>query len=60
MPKKGETIHHGTDVKGGLESVVGVNKNGKPIEDYLPFWAGRYLKITVPGVQEKDFKFYRR
>ena len=60
MPKKGDVIHHGLDVGGGLESVVGVLKNGRPVENYLPVWANRYFKIDVPGVQEKDFKFYRR
>ena len=59
MPKKGETIHHGMDVDGGLESVMGVFKNGKPVENYRPLWAKRYFRINIPGVQEKDFKFYR-
>ena len=60
MPKKGDAIRHGMDIGGGLESVMGVNKHGTPVENYQPGWTTAYHRIYVPGVLEKDFKFYRQ
>ena len=58
MPKMGDP-HSGMDIGGGLESVPGVHKNGKPVQNYRPRWTTRLSAIRVPGVPEKDFKFYR-
>ena len=58
MPKEGESSS-GFDISGGLETVPGVTKNGKPVQNYRPRWAKGSAAIRVPGVQEKDFKFYR-
>jgi len=58
MPKIGET-HYKMDIGGGLETVPGVTKNGRPVQNYRPGWAKNYLAVRVPGVQEKDFKFLR-
>jgi hypothetical protein len=58
MPKEGEK-HEGVDVGGGLKSVPGVTKNGKPIENYKPIWTARMESRFVPTVPEKTFKFFR-
>ena len=60
MPKKGQTIRHGMDLGGGLESVIGAFEHGRPIENYLPRWAASYPRIFVPGIQDKDFKFFKK
>ena len=59
MPKEGERPSFHADVSGGLESVSGVMKNGRPIRNFRPGWAVRYTYVRVPGIQEKEFKFYR-
>ena len=58
MPKIGES-HSGIDIGGGLETVPGVTKNGKPAQRYQPRWTTGHSAIRIPGIQEKDFKFYR-
>ncbi len=58
MPKEGEP-HSGFDVRGGLERVPGVTKNGKSVQNYRPGWAKQFQAVFVPGVMEKDFKFYK-
>ncbi|WP_428391309.1 hypothetical protein [Lichenicoccus sp.] len=58
MPKAGEP-HAGVDVGGGLETVHGVTKNGRPIQNYRRRWAINQPAVHVPGVQDKDFKFFR-
>ena len=60
MPKKGDKIPPGVDIRGGLESVPGVTENGKPIQNYAPGWTGSYQRVMVPTVAEKVFKFYRQ
>ena len=57
MQKAGETHSH-NDLIGGLETVAGVKKNGKPVQNYRPYWAKGRIPIHVLGVLEKDFKFY--
>ena len=59
MPKAEERTS-GSDVLGELETVTGVTKNGKPVQNYRPGWTIGFARIYVPGVQEKDFKFYRQ
>ncbi len=59
MPKEEETPSSRTDVHGGLESILGVMKNGQPVRNYRPGWAKRTSAIRVPGIQDKDFRFYR-
>ena len=59
MPKEGETPSHRIDVRGGLESVAGMTKNGRPVRTYRPEWAKRYSAIRIFGIQDKDFKFYK-
>ena len=59
MPKAGEPPS-GFDVGGGLETVAGVTKNNKPVQNYRPGWAQRYHPVYVSGILEKDFKFYKQ
>ena len=59
MPKEGETPSFQADVRGGLESVSGVTKNGRQVRNYFPGWAKRYSSTRIPGIQDKDLKFYR-
>ncbi len=59
MPKEGDTTSSAADVRGGLESIPGVTKNGRPVQNYRPGWAKNYGSIRIPGIQDKDFKFYR-
>ncbi|WP_428377623.1 hypothetical protein [Lichenicoccus sp.] len=60
MAKEGERPSSNADVRGGLESVPGVMaKNGRLIRNHRPGWVQGYSFIRIPGVQDKDFKFYR-
>ena len=54
-----EGIRRGTAIGGGLESVPGVHKSGKPVQNHRPRWTTRLSAIRAPGVPEEDFKFYR-
>jgi len=59
MPKKGDPTA-GVDVGGGLETVPGVTKNGKAVQNYRPGWTLTFDQEAVPGVPEASFKFYRQ
>ena len=59
MPKEGETPSSRTDVRGGLESVPGVKKNGRTVRNHIPSWAKVAYRVRVPGIQDEDFKFFR-
>ncbi|WP_428377363.1 hypothetical protein [Lichenicoccus sp.] len=60
MPKRGDRPSSNVDVLGGLESVPGVvGRNGQPVENYRPGWAKNVSPIRIPGIQDKDFKFFR-
>jgi hypothetical protein len=59
MPKKGDSTV-GVDVGGGLETVAGVTKNGKAVQNYRPSWTLTFDQETVTGVPEASFKFYRQ
>ena len=59
MPKEGETPSFQADVRGGLESVPGVTKHGRPTRNYFPGWVKHFSSIRSPGTQDKDMKFYR-
>ncbi len=59
MPKEGDALSSRIDTRGGLESVPGVTKNGRATRNYRPRWATTSHNIRVPGIQDKDFKFFR-
>jgi len=62
MPKEkdAESVKHGKDIGGGLEGVAGVvDKKGTPAKDYKPSWANYLDNVAVPGLDERNFKFYR-
>lgn len=50
------------DVSGGLESVSGVidRKTRKPTMNYCPGYSRVFPQMKVPGIADKDFKFYRQ
>lgn len=59
MPKPGDSTS-GVDVEGGLESVPGVARAGKPIQNYAPSFALTFTPKPMPSIPEKTFKFYRQ
>ena len=59
MPKAGEP-HSGKDVGGGLETVPGVTKDNRPVQNYRPGWAQTYRPIHISGILERDFKVYKQ
>ncbi len=58
MPKEGEP-RAGYDTEGELESVPGVTEHGRPVRNYRPDWAVGGEEIKVPGVMEREFKFFQ-
>lgn len=58
MPKEGEATV-GFDVRGGLEEVPGITRNGRPVKSYRPLWALSEDEIKVPGTNSFDFRFFR-
>lgn len=62
-PKKGEeemAKKKHFNVLGGLESVPGVNLDGKPIESYKPDWPADMDPRSVTSVPQATFKFFRK
>ena len=59
MPKSGDETT-GIDVGGGLETVDGVDRNGKPIQNYRPGWTLTFDRKLLLSVPEASFKFYRQ
>gem|GEM_PF-1901045 len=62
MPKEkdADSVKHGKDIGGGLESVTGVvDKKGAPARNYRLSWANYFDHVAVPGLDERNFKFYR-
>ena len=58
MPIEGDTKPH-IDIRGGLESVPGVTRNGRAVRNYFPGWVHRFSRVLTPQIPEKTFKFYR-
>lgn len=58
MPKKGDERKPGFkkfDTKGGLEKTPGL-----PKENYKPGWANTFPRVSVEGIRETHYKFYRQ
>jgi len=53
MPNEFDEVKPGTDVRGGLEQVPGLD-----LRNYRPGWSNTFQYAPVPGVVEKNFKFY--
>ena len=58
MPAEGET-KPGIDIRGGLESVPGVTRNGRAVRNYFPSWVQGSSRVLAPQIPEKTFKFYK-
>jgi len=54
MPEEGESTA-GFDIKGGLELTPGLTR-----KNYRPGYVNTYEPVSVAGVPEKYFKFYRQ
>lgn len=59
MPKEGDKNLSRYDIKGGLETVDGVRRNGKPVKNYAPGWAVPERRVLTPDIPECTFKFYK-
>ncbi len=60
MPVENGTIKPTDDIGGGLEDVPGsVSDDGQHHKTYRPRFSVEYPQITVPGIPEPLFKFYR-
>ena len=56
--KEGQ-VTGGRDVRGGLESVPGVEEGGIPVRNYRPSWSLKYPEMHAPNVPPSKFKFFR-
>ncbi len=60
MPKEGEPVPKGADIKGGLESVPGVVGDDlqTPVRNYRPGWTSRFQPSKPAGIPPAIAKFY--
>ena len=60
MPKEGASKADlaNWDVGGRLESVPGIEENGRAVQNFRPAWAAKFIEESVNGISTSAFKFY--